>query len=122
MNANQLADLSEQLFNLTAMIKVDGESHRVVIASEGTQLYTDERMLTPFQAAWFLEHESIEEVDSLTSACGLDDCISHLQFKTPAVTDEDLLQLVQRSSVSLADLYRKGKQRGLIKAAPKGYA
>jgi len=48
--------------------------------------------------------------------CSQPTCTVHLKIEQPQVTDDDLLKLVERNSVSLADLYRKGRARGLIAA------
>lgn len=69
------------------------------------------------QATWYL-HVG-EWVPTLHSTCGTPGCLrmDHLtddKAKAQAAADEEILRLVQRNSVTLADLYRKGKKKGLL--------
>lgn len=68
------------------------------------------------QTSWFLETGDWVPVFSL---CSTDDCIraDHLtndKAKAEVVKDEELMRLVQRNSVTLASLYRKGKAMGVL--------
>ena len=69
---------------------------------------------TPQQAAWWLENDAWE--DEVLSSCGRDGCCTHLKLgeNTTTATEDELLGLVQRQSVTLADLYRKGRKKGLL--------
>jgi hypothetical protein len=69
------------------------------------------------QVQWYLEHGRWE--DELVASCGVKLCTTHLRVE--GNNEDDLLKLVERSSVSLADLYRKGKARGLVLTRTSGY-
>ena len=71
--------------------------------------------------AWFLEHDRWE--DLVTDSCGVTGCLTHLRLqgltveedeaKVP-IDDDPLLRLVEKTSVTLADLYRRGRAKGLL--------
>lgn len=65
------------------------------------------------QATWYLGAGQWD--DSTTTTCGVQDCVlpDHVTTASLAKDDEDLA-LVQRSNQTLATLYRKAKNRGLL--------
>lgn len=71
------------------------------------------------QVAWYLEHDRWE--NQLINTCTVPNCVSHLKPADVGPEEEDAdLKLVEKQAVTLADLYRKGKKRGLI-SARSGY-
>lgn len=72
----------------------------------------------PQQVAWFLEHDRWE--DDVVNSCAVTGCVTHLKLKGADIEeaegkeDDPLLKLVERTSVTLADLYRKGRAKGLL--------
>lgn len=71
------------------------------------------------EVQWFLEHDAWES--DVTQSCDVPLCITHLELKN-VPKDEDLLALVQSDNkVSLAQLYQRGRQKGLISARSSGY-
>ena len=77
---------------------------------------------TAAQVSWFLHTGTWEP--HLYSLCEHLNCLTPEHLSTtpwdppwdppPAQTDEQLLALVETHSVSLADLYRRGRARGLL--------
>lgn len=67
------------------------------------------------QATWYLGAGQWD--DTVTTTCGAPDCVLPAHVTTASlVKDEEDLALVERTSVSLATLYRKAKNRGLLAA------
>lgn len=94
---------------------VQGE-HRIW-ASPEIKVISDDGPRTAQQVVWYLETGSWH--DHLYPTCGEPACtrFKHLtpsRAQLAAIQDEALLDLVQRSSVNLAALYRKGKSKGLL--------
>jgi hypothetical protein len=78
-----------------------------------------DRVKTVAQVKWFLDNDAWE--DTLYTTCEVPGCISHLGL-SDVPKDEDLLALVQSDNkVSLAQLYQRGRQKGLISARSSGY-
>ncbi len=74
---------------------------------------------TVAQVKWFLENDAWEE--HVFTTCEVPGCINHLGL-ADVPKDEDLLALVQSDNkVSLAQLYQRGRQKGLISARSSGY-
>jgi hypothetical protein len=94
----------------TFTVESDSRFHRVSKNMDTITTVAGDK--TPQQVMWFLEHSSWES--GVVSACGVKTCLTHMRLDT--ATEDDLLALVQKTSVSLADLYRKGRQRGLLSA------
>jgi hypothetical protein len=98
-------------------IQHDDGVHMVPLA--GTAPITvDGKDYTPQQVMWFLDNDVWE--DKIVDTCGKKGCTLHMRLDIPAVTEDDLLKLVEKNSVSLADLYRRGRQKGLL-GARSGY-
>lgn len=109
-----------QLADQILMGSVISDSHYVWV-DPSMQVITEDGPWPAAQAVWFLEHGVW--VTDLYALCDEPRCIlpTHLtvskdeaEAKAAADKEEALMQLVQRQSVTLADLYRKGKMRGLI--------
>lgn len=67
----------------------------------------------PRQASWFVS--TGEWSPDLITTCADQDCVLPAHMSAGKTKDEHLLDLVQKASTStLADLYRKGKARGLL--------
>lgn len=110
-----------QLSKVTTTRFDNGKLHRVRTVPD-VKVQTPDGPRTPEQVAWFLEHDAWE--DDVISTCGIEFCASHIRLGgvESGTLDEDdkVLEMVQRTSVTLADLYRKGRARGVI-AAQTGY-
>lgn len=88
---------------------------------------TPTRIVTLKQAVWLERTGDIVLDEELFTACGEKDCVLHLEHR-PTVSDpaaamedeggdeEEVLALVQRhtTAVTLADLYRRGRAKGLL--------
>jgi len=111
-------DLLAQLNLVTKLRFENGKLHRVRTV-EGVRVQTAHGPRTPEEVAWFLENDRWE--DDVVSYCGTDFCSSHVNLADAEATrmeakDDEELELVQRTSVTLADLYRKGRAKGVIAA------
>jgi hypothetical protein len=102
----------------------DGTNMHLLWSDLEVKIITEDGPRTARQAAWYLHtHHWIDDVFDI---CGNDQCvdIDHLTVskteadqhaaQRQADKEEELMQLVQRQSVTLASLYKKGKSRGLI--------
>lgn len=81
------------------------------------RVLTEDGPRTAQQTVHYLEFH--QWIDNLYVTCDTPGCLrmDHItddKAKADAVKDEELMHLVQRTSVTLADLYRKGKARGLL--------
>jgi hypothetical protein len=80
------------------------------------------------QAVWLVQKQELVPERELVTVCDVKDCVLHLEHK-PTVSDpvatvgedggedeEEVLALVQRhtTAVTLADLYRRGRAKGLL--------
>jgi hypothetical protein len=101
----------------TFLVEHNSNFHRVATRPGPVIPKGDGTDVTVQQAQWYLEHGRWEE--ELVASCGVKLCTSHL--RVDGNDEADLLKLVERSSVSLADLYRKGKARGLVLTRTSGY-
>jgi hypothetical protein len=121
-NKNPFVDigaLSDALQLTVTGVTIDGTSH--LVQTERVNFLcqvsdTEVKVVTAQQVAWFLENGAWEEniiADPVNS-------ISHLKLADAESQDDKDLALVQTQAVTLADLYRKGKKRGLI-SARSGY-
>jgi hypothetical protein len=105
-----------QLFNQLAEGSATNElGHQVWLDSE-MQILTEDGPRPAQQATWYLH---LGDWAPVWTTCEEPTCLvlAHLtdsQTKAEEAKEEALLALVQRTSVSLADLYRKGKKRGLL--------
>jgi hypothetical protein len=109
---DQVAEGSVTSLNGECLIWID--SNMRVITEKGVS--------TAQQAIWYLD--TGEWVPTYPT-CGTPDClrVDHLTdspAQAAAAKDEEVLALVQRTSVSLASLYRKAKGRGLLSGS-SGY-
>jgi hypothetical protein len=100
---------------------LSGSLHRMPTKSDTFIETLEGERKTPQQAAWWLENEAWE--DNVLSTCGREGCCTHLALDPTTVpadagdtaaTEEALLGLVQRQSTTLADLYRRGRKKGLL--------
>jgi hypothetical protein len=74
---------------------------------------------TVAQVKWFLENDAWEQ--HVYTTCEVPGCVNHLAL-ADVPKDEELLALVQSDNkVSLAQLYQRGRQKGLISARSSGY-
>jgi hypothetical protein len=74
---------------------------------------------TVAQVKWYLENDAWEQ--HVYTTCEVPGCVNHLAL-ADVPKDEDLLALVQSDNkVSLAQLYQRGRQKGLISARSSGY-
>jgi hypothetical protein len=85
---------------------------------QAMRVITDDGARSAQQVMWFLLTGNWSEV---FTTCGQSTCIRHDHLtdsaaQASAVRDEEELALVERSAVSLADLYRRGKAKGLLTA------
>jgi hypothetical protein len=106
--------LSDALQSTVTGVTIEGRSH--LVQREQTDFLckisdTESKVMTAQQVAWFLENDAWEE--GVVCEFGIRNSISHLKLTDK---DESDLALVQKEAVTLADLYRKGKKRGLISA------
>ena len=118
-----------QLADQILMGSVISDSHYVWM-DPSMQVITEDGPWPAAQTAWFLEHGVW--VTDLYALCDEPRCIlpSHLtadkdkaeakakadkaDLKRQRDKDEELMRLVERQSVTLATLYKKGKARGLL--------
>lgn len=89
----------------------DGE-HLVVRMDYSNLIYSEGDLKSPQQASGYLQ---LGEWEPVAATCGLPECCrpDHL-VEAHIAKDEEDLQLVAAHAVSLADLYRKGRSRGLL--------
>ena len=111
-------DLIAQINLVTKLRFENGKLHRMRTVPD-VLVRTDFGPRTPEQVEWFLENDVWE--DDIVSYCGVDYCITHITLNGSEVgkietKDEGELELVERTSVTLADLYRKGRARGVVSA------
>lgn len=114
MESLQITDdqLIMQLAELTATSE-DGQ-HLLVLVPD-LQVLTEDGPRPAQQATWYLSAGQWD--DTVTTTCGHTDCALEAHVTTASLAkDEEDLELVQRTSVSLATLYRKAKNRGLLVA------
>lgn len=112
MESLQISDdqLYLQLAELTATSE-DGQ-HLLMLVPD-LQVLTEDGPRPAQQATWYLGAGQWD--DSVTTTCGQQDCVLSDHVTTASLAkDEEDLELVQRTSVSLATLYRKAKSRGLL--------
>lgn len=106
--------LSDALQSTVTGVTIDGRAHLVqkdVVGFLCQVNDTEAKVMTAQQVAWFLENNAWE--NEVVCEFGIRNSISHLVIPDK---DESDLALVQKEAVTLADLYRKGKKRGLISA------
>lgn len=111
-------NLIAQLNLVTKFRFEDKQLHRVRTVPD-VKVQTDDGPRTPEEVAWFLENDSWER--DVVSYCGIEFCSSHVNLADAEAArieakDDEVLELVQRTSVTLADLYRKGRAKGVIAA------
>lgn len=118
--ADNRENLIAQLNRVTALRFENGKLHRVRMV-EAVRVQTEGGPRTPEEVAWFLENDRWEH--NVLTTCGTKYCSTHvnLTLSDPAADkleaeDDVELELVQRTSVTLADLYRKGRAKGVISA------
>ena len=116
--AENREDLLAQLNLVTKLRFENGKLHRVRTVPD-VRVQTSDGYRTPEQVAWFLENDKWEH--DVVSYCGTDFCTSHVNLADAEAArmeakDDEELELVQRTSVTLADLYRKGRAKGVIAA------
>lgn len=116
--AQSREDLIAQLNLVTKLKFENGKLHRVRTV-EGVRVQTEDGARTPEEVAWFLENDQWDW--DIVPYCGIQFCCSHINLAEAETArieakDEGDLELVQRTSVTLADLYRKGRAKGVIAA------
>jgi hypothetical protein len=116
--AEDRENLLAQLNLVTKVLFENKLLHRVRTVPD-VKVQTGDGPRTPEQVAWFLENDRWE--DDVVSYCGTDFCTSHVNLGDAEAArmeakDDEVLELVQRTSVTLADLYRKGRAKGVIAA------
>jgi len=89
----------------------DGE-HLVVLSYYPDLIHSDGRVVSAQQASGYLQ---VGDWSPVLSTCGNADCCR------PDHLEERANQLVAAHAVSLADLYRAGRKRGLLTAHTAGY-
>jgi hypothetical protein len=96
----------------------DGD-HLLVHSYYPDLIHSDGRVVTCQQASGYLQ---VLDWEPVSPTCGVVECVrpDHLDHAT-VVKDEQDLQLVAAHAVSLADLYRAGRKRGLLTAQSTGY-
>lgn len=110
-----LKALSDALYLTVIGVVLEGKPHFVQPEPINFLCQLDAhttKVMTAQQVTWFLEHDAWEDniiADPVNS-------ISHLKLADVSTKDDKDLALVQKQAVTLADLYRKGKKRGLISA------
>jgi hypothetical protein len=105
--------------NLVTKPRLEGAKLHRVRTVPGVRVHTEDGEHTPEEVAWFLDNDRWER--DLISYCGVEFCTSHVNLADAEAArleakDDEELELVQRTSVTLADLYRKGRARGVIAA------
>lgn len=93
------------------------DAEHLIWVDDGMAVLTEDGPRLPAQTLWFLDHGTW--VDDLYVTCKTPGCIriEHLtdsKAQADAVKDAEDLALVQRHAVTLADLYRKGRAKGLV--------
>lgn len=124
VSSHEREHVTAQLNLVTQTQLVSGLLHRVRKVPDVRILTLSNQARTPEQVAWFLEHDKWE--DDVVSSCGVDYCCSHIRLAgqpedltvpaTEPISEAQLLGMVERQSVTLADLYRKARSRGVISA------
>jgi hypothetical protein len=106
-----MADLIEQVSEATATSE-DGD--HVVVLYQSNFIRSEEGLKSVQQASGRLQ---LGEWEPVAATCGLPECCrpDHL-VEAHLAKDEEDLQLVAAHAISLADLYRKGRSRGLLTA------
>jgi hypothetical protein len=105
--------IRSQLAEATA---TDESGDHLVRLYQGQFILSEEGPRSLQQAsAWLSEGEWVDEV---VTTCGLDECLrpDHILSQAAAKDAADL-RLVAQQAVSLADLYRKARSRGLTAPA-----
>ena len=102
-------DLIEQVSEATATSE-DGD-HLVQIY-QSKFIHSTEGLVSAQAASHFLDEGQWSPV---VSTCGIADCCR------PDHLEEQANQLVAAHAISLADLYRAGRKRGLLTAQSTGY-
>lgn len=94
------------------------DAEHLIWTNESMQILTEDGPRTGRSTAWFLEYDLW--VDTLYVTCAEPSCIrighltsSHDEWQQARDTRD--LALVQKQAITLADLYRRGKARGLLK-------
>lgn len=86
------------------------------VSDPSARIETPAGKKSPQQVAWFLEHDKWE--DDVVNSCAVAGCVTHLRLGSETeeadAKDDPLLKLVEKTSVTLADLYRKGRAKGLL--------
>jgi len=108
---------SEQLFDQVAegsATTLNGEC--LIWIDSSMQVLTEDGPRSGQEATWYLDRGEWVPTYPLcgTTGCMRMDHLTDSKAKAEAVKDEELMLLVQRSSVNLASLYRKAKSRGLL--------
>lgn len=116
--AENRENLLAQLNLVTRMVFENKQLHRVRTVPD-VKVQTTQGPRTPEQVSWFLENDRWE--DEVLTYCATPFCSTHITLDKAeaakmATKDDEELELVQRTSVTLADLYRKGRARGVIAA------
>jgi len=113
-------NLIAQLNLVTKLLFENKQLHRVRTVPD-VRVQTSDGPRTPEEVSWFLENDRWER--NVLTTCGTQYCSTHvnLTLSDPAADkleakDDEVLELVQRTSVTLADLYRKGRARGVVSA------
>jgi hypothetical protein len=120
--AENRENLLAQLNLVTSAKLVNGQLHRVRIVP-AVRIQTADGDHTPEEVVWFLDNDQWDR--DVVSYCGVEYCSSHVNLADAEAArleaeDDEVLELVQRTSTTLADLYRKGRAKGVI-AASSGY-
>lgn len=94
------------------------EDDHLIWLDDSMQVLTEDGPRLPAQTLWFIDTD--QWVDDLYVTCGKPGCIKVEHLTTDpkaaqAAKDARDLALVQKSAVTLADLYRRGKAKGLLK-------
>jgi hypothetical protein len=114
---------------VTERIVLPGGERHYIVKDSGIRMMLDKFVTgSVAQAVWLVQKEELVPEGELFTACGMMDCVLHLEHK-PTVSDpvatvgedggedeEEVLALVQRhtTAVTLADLYRRGRAKGLL--------
>ena len=103
--------------SLTTATTEDGD--HLVHSYQMDLIHMGGKIVTSQQASGYLQ---MGDWSPVVSTCGIADCCrpDHLDHAT-VVKDEQDLQLVAAHAVSLADLYRAGRKKGLLTAQSTGY-
>lgn len=114
---------------VTERIVLPGGERHYIVKDSGIRMMLDKFVTgSVAQAVWLVQKEELVPEGELASVCTEKDCVLHLEHR-PAVSDpgaamedeeggdeEEVLALVQRhtTAVTLADLYRRGRAKGLL--------